>query len=164
MKVDAPVVEKWSLGYLIDVIYLRDLWMHRVDTTAATGGELVLTADHGMNAKHDGNGQPNIVYLQDHLDRLLAPGSARVILPITDPYVVHHGALALGAAQSAVAGVPPRLDDAARIMGRSRVRRFMGVEVPLMLPALAAGAGGGGVPRMLLSTHWPRLTGEVRSG
>lgn len=56
-------------------------------------------------------------------------------------YVVHHGALALGAAQSAVAGVPPRLDDAARIMGRSRVRRFMGVEVPLMLPALAAGAG-----------------------
>lgn len=46
MKVDAPVVEKWSLGYLIDVIYLRDLWMHRVDTTDATGSELVLTADH----------------------------------------------------------------------------------------------------------------------
>jgi len=56
-------------------------------------------------------------------------------------YVVHHGALALGAAQSAVAGVPARLDDAARILGRSRWRRFIGVEVPLMLPALAAGAG-----------------------
>ena len=56
-------------------------------------------------------------------------------------YVVHHGALALGAAQSAVAGIPARLDDAARIMGRSRVRRFMGVDLPLMLPGLAAGAG-----------------------
>lgn len=56
-------------------------------------------------------------------------------------YVVHHGALALGAAQSAVAGIPARLDDAARIMGRNRIRRFIGVEVPLMLPGLAAGAG-----------------------
>ncbi len=56
-------------------------------------------------------------------------------------YVVHHGALALGAAQSAVAGVPARLDDAARIMGRGRLRRFAGVELPLMLPGLAAGAG-----------------------
>lgn len=56
-------------------------------------------------------------------------------------YVVHHGALALGAAQSAVAGVPARLDDAARIMGKGRLRRFTGVELPLMLPGLAAGAG-----------------------
>ncbi|MFM8828678.1 MAG: ABC transporter permease, partial [Actinomycetota bacterium] len=56
-------------------------------------------------------------------------------------YVVHHGALALGAAQSAVAGIPARLDDAARIMGRRRIRRFAGVELPLMLPGLAAGAG-----------------------
>lgn len=44
--VDAPVVEKWSLGYLIDTIYLRDAWMHRVDTARATGVELELTADH----------------------------------------------------------------------------------------------------------------------
>jgi uncharacterized protein (TIGR03083 family) len=44
--IDAPVVEKWSLGYLIDIIYLRDAWMHRVDTTRATGTDLVLTADH----------------------------------------------------------------------------------------------------------------------
>jgi uncharacterized protein (TIGR03083 family) len=46
LGVDAPVVERWSLGYLIDVIYLRDVWMHRVDTTRATGAELVLTPDH----------------------------------------------------------------------------------------------------------------------
>lgn len=44
--VDAPVIEKWSLGYLIDVIYLRDLWMHRIDTARATGTELVLTPEH----------------------------------------------------------------------------------------------------------------------
>lgn len=56
-------------------------------------------------------------------------------------YVVHHGALALGAAQTAVAGVPQRLDDAARIMGKGRLRRFWGVELPLMIPGLAAGAG-----------------------
>ena len=46
MKIDGPVVEKWSLGYLIDTIYLRDLWMHRVDTALATGREMVLTAEH----------------------------------------------------------------------------------------------------------------------
>jgi phosphonoacetate hydrolase len=57
------------------------------------GAVIALTADHGMNAKHDAAGKPNIIYLQDELDRLLAPGAARVILPITDPYVVHHGAL-----------------------------------------------------------------------
>lgn len=46
MKIDGPVVEKWSLGYLVDTIYLRDLWMHRIDTARATGRELVLSADH----------------------------------------------------------------------------------------------------------------------
>jgi uncharacterized protein (TIGR03083 family) len=46
LGVDAPVVEKWALGYLIDIIYLRDAWMHRVDTTRAAGADLVLTADH----------------------------------------------------------------------------------------------------------------------
>jgi len=60
----------------------------------ALGAVLALTADHGMNAKHDvASGEPNIIYLQDELDRLLGAGNARVILPITDPYVVHHGAL-----------------------------------------------------------------------
>lgn len=46
MKIDGPVTEKWTLGYLIDTIYLRDLWMHRVDAATATGRELELTADH----------------------------------------------------------------------------------------------------------------------
>ena len=46
MKIDGPVIETWELGYLIDTIYLRDLWMHRVDVARATGRELDLSADH----------------------------------------------------------------------------------------------------------------------
>ena len=57
------------------------------------GAVLALTADHGMNAKHDASGAPDVIYLQDALDKWLGASSARVILPITDPYVVHHGAL-----------------------------------------------------------------------
>jgi phosphonoacetate hydrolase len=57
------------------------------------GAIVVLTADHGMNAKTDAFGRPNIVYLQDLLDEWYGTGATRVILPITDPYVAHHGAL-----------------------------------------------------------------------
>jgi phosphonoacetate hydrolase len=60
---------------------------------AEMGATLVLTADHGMNAKHDAEGQPDVIYLQDELDRMLGRDVVRVILPITDPYVIHHGAL-----------------------------------------------------------------------
>ena len=57
------------------------------------GCVVALTADHGMNDKHLANGEPDVIYLQDVLDRLIGAGAARVILPITDPYVAHHGAL-----------------------------------------------------------------------
>jgi uncharacterized protein (TIGR03083 family) len=46
MKIDGPVVESWPLGYLIGTIYMRDLWMHRVDTAFATDREMELTEDH----------------------------------------------------------------------------------------------------------------------
>ena len=60
----------------------------------ALGCTVALTADHGMNAKHDpDSGDVNVIYLQDMIDSWIGPGKARVILPITDPYVVHHGAL-----------------------------------------------------------------------
>ena len=54
---------------------------------------IAVTADHGMNAKTRLDASPNVIYLQDLLDEWLGAGHARVILPITDPYVVHHGAL-----------------------------------------------------------------------
>ena len=59
----------------------------------AQGAALALTADHGMNAKFNQAGEPDVLYLQSLLDEWLGAEKARVILPITDPYVVHHGAL-----------------------------------------------------------------------
>jgi len=67
-----------------------DRYLARLDAAGAT---IALTADHGMNAKHRPDGSPDVIYLQDVLDGWLGAGEARVILPITDPYVVHHGAL-----------------------------------------------------------------------
>jgi len=57
------------------------------------GAIMVLTADHGMKDKHLANGEPDVLYLQDRLDQMFGREKTRVILPITDPYVVHHGAL-----------------------------------------------------------------------
>ena len=65
----------------------------------ALGCVIALTADHGMNAKVAMDGTPDVIYLQDWFDAWLGTtdahivSKARVILPITDPYVVHHGAL-----------------------------------------------------------------------
>ncbi len=58
-----------------------------------SGSVVVLTADHGMKHKHRSDGQPDVLYLQELIDQWLGPNKARVILPITDPYVLHHGAL-----------------------------------------------------------------------
>jgi phosphonoacetate hydrolase len=63
------------------------------DAFDRAGAVLGITADHGMNAKSRPDGAPKVVYLRPLLDALVGAGRARVILPITDPYVVHHGAL-----------------------------------------------------------------------
>ena len=73
-----------------DFYAMTDKYIGELD---AMGVALVVTADHGMKPKHDAKGEPSVVYVQDLLDQWLGQGSARVILPITDPYVVHHGAL-----------------------------------------------------------------------
>ena len=57
------------------------------------GAIIVATADHGMNDKHGADKSPNVVYLQTLLDGWPEAAGTRVILPITDPYVAHHGAL-----------------------------------------------------------------------
>jgi phosphonoacetate hydrolase len=69
---------------------MMDKYLRRLDELGAV---VALTADHGMNAKHDAQGQPNVIYLQTLMDKYFGKDAARVILPITDPYVVHHGAL-----------------------------------------------------------------------
>ncbi len=58
----------------------------------AAGAVVGITADHGMNAKQRADGTPHVIYLETELAKEFGPGF-RVILPITDPYVVHHGAL-----------------------------------------------------------------------
>jgi phosphonoacetate hydrolase len=69
---------------------MMDGYMAKLD---AMGCVIALTADHGMNAKVAMDGTPDVIYLQDWFDSWLGAAVARVILPITDPYVVHHGAL-----------------------------------------------------------------------
>lgn len=59
----------------------------------AQGAIVVIVADHGMKAKHLPSGEPDVIYLQDALDKSFGAGATKVILPITDPYVQHHGAL-----------------------------------------------------------------------
>src|SRR5262249_39573236 len=73
-----------------DFYAMMDGYLARLE---ALGCTIALTADHGMNAKFGGDGKPDVIYLQDLFDGWLGKDEARVILPITDPYVVHHGAL-----------------------------------------------------------------------
>ena len=86
---------------------MLDRYLAQLDALGAT---VVLTADHGMNAKTDAFGRPNIIFLQDLLDAWFGAGTTRVILPITDPYVVHHGAL--GSLRPSTCGQDRTRDDA----------------------------------------------------
>ena len=92
---------------------MMDSYFAKLDALGAT---LALTADHGMNAKHQAGGEPDVIFLQEILDDLLGKEKSRVILPITDPYVVHHGALGSFATvyltdESAAADVAAKLKD-----------------------------------------------------
>jgi phosphonoacetate hydrolase len=69
---------------------MMDKYLGQLD---AAGAIIVIVADHGMKDKHLGSGEPDVLYLQDVLDAKFGAGKTKVILPITDPYVVHHGAL-----------------------------------------------------------------------
>jgi phosphonoacetate hydrolase len=104
-----------------DFYAMMDRHLARLDELGAT---IVLTADHGMNAKHGADGEPNVIYLQDTLDGWLGAGKARVILPITDPYVVHHGALG----SFALAYLPSGADERGL---RERIAALPGIEAVL---------------------------------
>jgi len=100
---------------------MMDGYLARLDEL---GCAIALTADHGMNAKTRLDATPNVIYLQDVLDEWLGAGRARVILPITDPYVVHHGALG----SYATIYLPADIDPTA--VGR-RLAQLRGMEVVL---------------------------------
>jgi len=99
----------------------------RVRRLVELGAAVGLVADHGMNDKALPSGEPNVIFLEDELNNHFGPGAVRVICPITDPFVRHHGALgsfvrvyarnsadlpALIAASAALCGVQLVLDAA----------------------------------------------------
>ncbi len=65
---------------------------HEIGRLVEAGAIVAATADHGMNAKQKPDGSPNVIYLEPLLAEEF-DANIKVILPITDPYVVHHGAL-----------------------------------------------------------------------
>lgn len=65
---------------------------HELGRLLALGAVVGATADHGMNAKQKADGTPNVLYIETMLTAQFGEGF-RVICPITDPYVKHHGAL-----------------------------------------------------------------------
>ncbi|MQA80225.1 MAG: phosphonoacetate hydrolase [Streptosporangiales bacterium] len=104
-----------------DFYAMLDGYCERLDEL---GCVLVVTADHGMNAKSQPDGTPEVVYLQQELDGWIGADAARVILPITDPYTVHHGALGSFATVY--------LPDGADVAGlRDRIAGLAGVELVL---------------------------------
>ncbi|OCC06904.1 phosphonoacetate hydrolase [Labrys sp. WJW] len=121
----APGVPQANAFYAMFDRYLGEL--------DALGAAIVVTADHGMKPKHHADGSPNVVYVQDLLDEWLGKDAARVILPITDPYVVHHGALGSfataylpkGADREAIIARLRDLEDMTLVLGREEgCRRF----------------------------------------
>ena len=88
------------------------------------GAVILATADHGMNDKHTREGAPDVIYLKTLFDDWLGKDQARVILPITDPYVVHHGALG----SFATVHVPERADSF-KLIGQ--LEAIPGVELAL---------------------------------
>lgn len=112
----APGSAQANAFYAMMDRYLGELEPH--------GCTIALTADHGMNAKTRLDASPNVIYLQDVLDAWLGAAHARVILPITDPYVVHHGAL------GSYATVYLRATEDAAALA-ARIAALQGVEVVL---------------------------------
>jgi len=74
-----------------------DAYHRAVDTVVgkliALGATVAITADHGMNDKSAADGTANVIYLEDQLNGRFGAGTVRVICPIADPFVKHHGAL-----------------------------------------------------------------------
>jgi len=65
----------------------------RIGRLVQLGAVVGVTGDHGMNDKSNPDGSPNVVWLEDVLNTRFGAGAVRVICPITDPFVRHHGAL-----------------------------------------------------------------------
>ncbi|GAA5113175.1 phosphonoacetate hydrolase [Pseudonocardia adelaidensis] len=98
----------------------------------ALGAVVVITADHGMSPKSHPDGTPRVIFVEEETEQILAGVDTpieglRVILPITDPYTVHHGALGSfasvhlpdGADRDRVAAGLRALDGVAEVLDRA---------------------------------------------
>ena len=65
----------------------------RIGQLTASGAVVGMVADHGMSDMANDDGKPNVLYVGEALDAAFGAQAARVICPITDPFVRHHGAL-----------------------------------------------------------------------
>ena len=108
LQAGVAMIEKGIADFLY--LSLTDYMQHTYDPTAeeslafyeamdteigkliALGAIVGATADHGMNAKIKEDGTPNVLFVEDLLEEKFG-NQFRVICPITDPYVKHHGAL-----------------------------------------------------------------------
>jgi phosphonoacetate hydrolase len=136
------------------------------------GAIVVVVADHGMKDKHLSNGSPDVIYLQDALDAEFGVGGARVILPITDPYVIHHGALGSFATvyaadkADAIAGFIARQDGIDLVLAKDEACRRFELPPDRMgdLIVISGGANGSKVIGTSASKHdLSGLTEPLRS-
>lgn len=117
--------ERWSMAYLHDVIYTRDVWMHRMDICRAVDAEPVLTAAHdgAMVARivqewADRHGQPYELALAG-----AAGGTFTGGLPARPPEA---------SAQQGAAGASYRMDAVdfcRKVSGRAEPTGLLAVEV-----------------------------------
>jgi len=103
----------------------------RIAKLIGLGCVVGVTADHGMNDKALPDGSPHVIFLEDVLNRQFGADAVRVICPITDPFVRHHGALGSFVRVYARNGAAPA--ELARA-----IRSLPGVDQVLDRPAAAA--------------------------
>ena len=122
----------------------------------ALGATVALTADHGMNAKTDAGGRPKVIYLQDLLDGWLGSGTARVILPITDPS--DHGQI-FAALHGITEGLPALPLDVCLSAGTPQMQTVWVIMVEAgLLPARMLQV----IPPAFVPSVHPRFIREVR--
>ncbi|MCW2271841.1 Phosphonoacetate hydrolase [compost metagenome] len=86
------IQHKYAPGTEASNIFLKAI-DDRLQAFINEGAIVGCVADHGMSDKNNSNGMPDVIFLQDKLEQRFGVSSARVICPITDPFVRHHGAL-----------------------------------------------------------------------
>ena len=84
---------------------------------------------------------PGIVIALALVQRFVGTSVYQTYSVLIAAYVLHFGGQALGATQATVGAVPPRLHEAARLLGAGRTRRLLHIDVRLMAPGLAAAGG-----------------------